>query len=770
MPLPENVDGNVQQEEELNEVRTEPYFSEGYKNLKKKLLGPLSVVIANQPQISAGEFLLNALTLVTHFKMNFAEFEGVMKLINTIFRDKVVPETRYLLDKLFMQMAGIHYHFVCLFCKDYLGEYDHSVITEAKCKNCTRINSISNLNNCIFFIIFDLPIQFEVLFSDDKLFQSLKNPFDLINNQQPLVMKDVYDGSVYQNFIRSLGLRSIVRHISSCFCVDGSSPYVSSNCQIWPIFCNILELPPEIRAHNLILGGLWFGKGHPVMDVYLLPFAKHCKRLSEDGFKIMQKGEEISMKFHLLGCCADAPARAAVQCIHQHGGSFSCHWCLHPSANRRFDILDYEPEKRTREEIIDDGTIVTALDGANPSMNGVTGLSPLLTVPTFHIVYGMILEYFHAGGHGIAKTIGGAWLGDDGCDDDVPYYIGAPEKLDKIDKLIKCINLPVEARRSVRGIDEWAKWKGRELENFILYHSVPILEELLPRRYLNHWLLFVQAMHFLLQEEFTEDHISQACNLLREFGTKVSELYPQHHMTYNLHIVSRHLAENSRRWGPLWSVNGYSYEDGNRILKDKIHANKGISSQVCRALSHTQSLEILRSQMSTPFSEKFQSDIEKKTVSSCIYIQNDKYFGPQKNFSPTNEEIFICRQKSIRWQKFVKVPKMIHQGCVFTASKVQSSKSYNSIALLKNEEIILIQKIIISEELSEGYLIGRKVRVIPHLVAQGINRRDAFLKSLSSIDQESIIVLPSDLRIVCARMTLPHGDYIVKVPNIYNTT
>lgn len=79
-------DGIDQEPEEPNGLLNEPYFSEAYKNLKEKLCGHLQATIPNQPKISLSEFLLNSLTLVTHFKMNFAQFEGVMKLVNTWWR------------------------------------------------------------------------------------------------------------------------------------------------------------------------------------------------------------------------------------------------------------------------------------------------------------------------------------------------------------------------------------------------------------------------------------------------------------------------------------------------------------------------------------------------------------------------------------------------------------------------------------------------------------------------------------------------------------
>lgn len=107
------VNDNQEEQEQLNEQAQDPF-----RTLKEKLRGSLASIIECQPRLSVGEFLLNALTLKTHFRMNMAQFEGVMKLVNTLFPDKVVPDTRYLLDKLFKSMSGIHYHFVCSECLD----------------------------------------------------------------------------------------------------------------------------------------------------------------------------------------------------------------------------------------------------------------------------------------------------------------------------------------------------------------------------------------------------------------------------------------------------------------------------------------------------------------------------------------------------------------------------------------------------------------------------------------------------------------------------
>ncbi|KAJ1523185.1 hypothetical protein ONE63_001074 [Megalurothrips usitatus] len=522
------------------------------------------------------------------------------------------------------------------------GELEYSKVSEVTCKSCQKVHCISDLNKCTFFIMFDLPLQIEVLLSQEGMLESLKNPLDLKNDEQPRVMKDVYDAEMYQKFIdfvRSLNLNVIV--------------------------CAV------VLMHQLDLV---------------------CK----------ESGNTVVL-IHAIG-------------VYIH--------------------------------------LRTAV----------------LEIPTMNIVDGMVLEYFHAAAHGVTKWFVDAWLGDYGAD--VPFYFGKPENKKKLDKLLMSIHLPVEARKGARPISDVGNWTGRDYENFFLYLSVVVLTDVLPRRYLQHWSLFVQGMHFLLQAEVTEYYLLEGGRLLKEFGCMTSDLYPENFMTYNLHIVSFHLAENCKRWGPLFAINGYSFEDGNRIVKSKIHASKGIASQVCRSYSQSQALEILRAHVGSASSKKFQNDIEKKAVASCIYVGGDKYFSgiKQKTFSPTLQESFLFNQKSVDVSSFILVTKLVHQGCVYTPFKVQSTRTSNSIALLKNRDIVLIDKIIVSETLSEGYLIARKVRCAPYSVMPGVRPNEAFLQKISGFHAESVIISPLELSIVCARLTVPHGDFLIKVPNMYNTS
>lgn len=294
--------------------------SNEFSNLKQMLKGKFSETITVLPKISAAELFLNSLNLIKLYKLNHSQAEGIMMLVNSIFQENILPPTRHLLDKLVKSSCGAHYHFVCNKCKHVIGEKDYEVIRSVECEVCSTVNQISNLSQSTFFVIFDMPVQFEVLFNDKKIRSVLKNPLDLVNNANNESIKDIYDGTMYQKFASKLQPGDIFRHISCCLSIDGSPLFKTNSKEIWPIFVNVLELPPKERGHNLLLGGIWFGRKHPIMDIFLPPFIEHMNALTLNGFQIHVENVIWHMKAHLLSCCADAPARAAVQFVHQHNG------------------------------------------------------------------------------------------------------------------------------------------------------------------------------------------------------------------------------------------------------------------------------------------------------------------------------------------------------------------------------------------------------------------------------------------------------------------
>jgi len=72
------------------------------------------------------------------------------------------------------------------------------------------------------------------------------------------------------------------------FNTDGIPLYKSSGISIWPIYLAINELPPKMRfsKKNMILWGVWQGKGKPVFQTFLRPFIEDMKMLKNEEWRI----------------------------------------------------------------------------------------------------------------------------------------------------------------------------------------------------------------------------------------------------------------------------------------------------------------------------------------------------------------------------------------------------------------------------------------------------------------------------------------------------
>ncbi|KAH7971274.1 hypothetical protein HPB49_020827 [Dermacentor silvarum] len=94
--------------------------------------------------------------------------------------------------------------------------------------------------------------------------------------------------------------------------------------------CVINELPVAMRWSNVLLGGLWFGKGHPKMAKFLDVFVKEVLEMSTVKWRVDERELQSSVK--VVCCCGDAPARAGVLNAKQFNGYFGCSFCLHKGA------------------------------------------------------------------------------------------------------------------------------------------------------------------------------------------------------------------------------------------------------------------------------------------------------------------------------------------------------------------------------------------------------------------------------------------------------
>ena len=189
----------------------------------------------------------------------------------------------------------------------------------------------------------------------------------------------------------------------------------------------------------------------------------------------------------------------------------------------------------------------------------------------------------------IAKQFLNYWIDTN----ELPYSLNK-NQIDVIEIMSQNIQVPNQITRLCRTVQNRKWWNAREYENWVLYYSLPILR-LFPHLevYADHWEILVNAYHILLKSKISHEQLCQSHDMLIKFVVLTETYYTHTVMTYNVHQLL-HLTESVLNWRPLWAHSGYCFENGNGILKNKIHAMKGVVHQICRSVSMEQCILILR--------------------------------------------------------------------------------------------------------------------------------------------------------------------------------
>ncbi|EEC15543.1 hypothetical protein IscW_ISCW024707, partial [Ixodes scapularis] len=190
--------------------------------------------------------------------------------------------------------------------------------------------------------------------------------------------------------------------------------------------------------------------------------------------------------------------RAPMQGTMQFNGYYGCNWCLHPGewlgGCVRYPAMKDDPPERTEiqmvkdmEEAFETGTVV----------RGVKTVSPLINLEHFDIVWGFVPDYMHCALLGVGRQFLEYWLEGTGED----FYVG--NKIAELDDKLLGVRPPKDVRRMPRSLKDRKFWKAKELENWILYYSIPVMDSILGDCYLRHWAQLVESLHVMLEKEIS---------------------------------------------------------------------------------------------------------------------------------------------------------------------------------------------------------------------------------------------------------------------------
>ena len=690
--------------------------------------------------------------------------EMLFKLVNNIFVTPILPDTSYFIEKMFNPDIGTKLHAICPQCKSYGGEINlaQAKNTVCKCRECSNVIDVSNLNKSGFFFTFHIKRDIKNVIEKNMISY---NEIMTENRRNNKTIKDIYDGRKYKELKKKLKKIDCNYFATAIFNSDGSPIFSSSTLSVWPIQILINELPFEERMKNVILSGLWFGKGKPNMNIFMGAFADHLNDLSENGIECDILGQNRCIKFYCICCCVDSVARAPMQGLTQFNGNYGCNWCLHPGEwSKKYHFMTYpalssKVEVRTEDQALRDIEEFVNADIRSKKKNkdighGFKYKASITKLQYFDLIEGFTVDYMHNIALGVARQFAKYWFQSKSRGKNKKKYAITPKQFKDIDDIILKLTPHSQIGRLTRSLHERKYWKSREWESWTLYYSVPILATVLPEEYVQHWNLLVEALYILLQENITIVELNRSSELLHEFVGECNNLYGSKCMTFNLHQLL-HLPSSVFNWGPLWAHNGYPFENGNGEIVKTIHAANGMAHQVQRYVSYQSSLSYLLSlKKYTNYSEfipQFLDKLDNKTKYT-IKKKTCRYMG--KSFIPFQN---VASFNDIQLNNCLAFNRIVMKKCTYKTKT--SKRSNNSFALLKNGAYI--QCVVFLYDPAEGKEL---------LIARKVETENAYntIKKIVTVNEEMFATEVENLCHPCIVIKVEKNDFISAVPNNYH--
>jgi hypothetical protein len=409
---------------------------------------------------------------------------------------------------------------------------------------------------------------------------------------------------------------------------DGVNLYSSSKTELWPMFLVVNELSPSIRfaRENIMLAGLWQGKGKPPFKILLQSLSEEINHLSNNGLQIQLKDEMLNVTLSLLCITLDLPAKAGALNMTYYNGAEACITCEETGqtvkqGHGHSKSYPYRPPE-VRYPMRTQNSVLEHMNASSTKrrVNGFKGISGLSFFHTFDMVSGTVPDYMHGVLLGITKTLMCKWFS--GSETGQDYFLG--KQLKQIAERLKNIKPPYQIERLPRDLEKhYNNFKATELQVFLLYYSLPCLSGILPEKYLQHFSLFSEAVYILLGDIVTATKLERAETLLTRFYISFAELYGQGSCGLNVHNVCAHLPYYVRMLGPIWAWSCFAFEDANAKLLQSVH---GTGDVVKQALRSQEICMYIRSMEGSSLANKTKLKVTSST-SNCEIVGNMKPFA-----------------------------------------------------------------------------------------------------------------------------------------------
>lgn len=469
------------------------------------------------------------------------------------------------------------------------------------------------------------------------------------------------DGAIIGEFIYfgiAAGLRRCVNkkiHLTNTLQLqincDGLPLYKSSSKQFWPILCKVHNIPDIYKPFPV---AIFSGNEKPNnINSYLNDFIEKMNKLTREDIII----EEQIFKVRIMCFVCDRPARSFLKCIKGHGRYNTCERCLVPGQRyqNRTIYVSTNCDKRIDESF-----------RAQEDSEHHVGISPLLRLePSIDMINQFVLDFMHQGCLGVMeKMMLDFWL-----DGNLATKISQRKKRLLSESLVELQSqIPIDFQRTTRSITD--KWKATEYRLFLLYVGPVVLQQILEKRYYNHFLLFHAACRILNSDNLCLKYNFQAKVYLNNFVMLIKQYYNSQSLVMNVHSLT-HLSDDVKNMKcSLSNYTAFPFENLLGKMKKMLRSGNQPLAQFCRR-QH----------------ESFYAESNKVTLPQTVIILKTGLFEP-------------CGRTPIKKIKY--------------KERILTCKEPNNVVLLTNKKIIEIKKMYIPHNGKEEDIIltGNKLKTI----------------------------------------------------------
>lgn len=638
---------------------------------------------------------------------------------------------------------------------------------EEKFSSCNQAEDIS-----LFFLI-DVSDIIRILFEKLDLAKRIV-PFSHADVNED-VISDIRDGSEYIR-VNSRENRGPY-DLTLAFNTDGVSVVESNKSYCWPVFFSICELPPEERESNIIFGGVWYSAHmKPPMNVFLDPLVNDLKNCYHKGvsWRNPETAGEVKSRVVVPLAVGDAPCRADLLNMVGFLGKNGCNSCEitmktiekpTKKAKKKPTIYPYNeiPARlRTKELMHAHAERAEALKALPQNQNpkkqkkinakGIKGHSKLSEIPLFDISRAVPPEIMHS-----------QWIGFGSQHLEIirkkkgEYNIKSREG--DVDAFLMRIQPPSFFARMPRSLKYAGYFKASEMFYWVIYYSLPALEDILPKKYLDHWTIYVASLTYLLGEKIEKSKLEDIELALKIFVKRIPQLYGEEEMKPNVHYIT-HLVSVVKRWGPLWTTWMFPFEGSNKMVTESIHGTKHQGQELINRILLISRLNQLKWKMNR---QSRQGKVNKFILVGKIMA------GYQ--FDEDEQDLILTSgldSENIQVYERVKIGNRLYTSLL---SKVVKSNSYSVsiktrhdpeeffgmirlFLISENNKLFLMIRPFIANKNKKGFFSERFQIKTSHIAIKESNRSTMLLQL------DDILKINHVIRV---------GDYICKQPFTYHT-